>query len=199
MAPSDLFLPFERAKFRTRLPRGHFYTAGHMWLHQAEPGLWHIGLTRFALRMLGEPVDLDFEVKPDAAVAKGDVVGWFEGFKAVSDLYSPIDARFAGGNPALDAGLDPVHRSSYERGWLFDAEVIYRLQELGEPVVEIPADLIDRETGVSSVGWRTPFRMLADLFRLRRRLRANPLSKGHPRPRTTNTPQVPKAVGNQSR
>ncbi len=119
MAATDLFLPFERAKFRTRLPRGHFYTAGHMWLHQAEPGLWHIGLTRFALRMLGEPVDLDFEVKPDAEVAKGDVVGWFEGFKAVSDLYSPIDARFAGGNPALDAGLDPVHRSSYERGWLF--------------------------------------------------------------------------------
>ncbi|MEM1452442.1 MAG: glycine cleavage system protein H [Planctomycetota bacterium] len=130
MSTSEVFLPFERAKFRTRLPRGHFYTAGHMWLRRVDgpvegasagdgPPVWQVGLTRFALRMLGEPVDLDFEVKPDAEVAKGDVVGWFEGFKAVSDLYSPIDARFVGGNPALDAGLDPVHRSGYERGWLF--------------------------------------------------------------------------------
>ncbi|MEM6671984.1 MAG: glycine cleavage system protein H [Planctomycetota bacterium] len=119
MTATDGSLHFERAKFRTRLPRGHVYTAGHMWLREAEPGFWHVGLTRFALRMLGEPVDLDFEVALDAEVSKGDVVGWFEGFKAVSDLYAPIDARFAGANPALDAGLEAVHRSSYERGWLF--------------------------------------------------------------------------------
>ncbi len=119
MCPSDVFLPFERARFKTRLPRGHFYTAGHMWLHQAEPDLWHVGLTRFALRMLGEPVDLDFEMALETEVEKGDVVGWLEGFKAVTDLYSPIDGRFAGANPALDEGLDAVHRSSYQRGWLF--------------------------------------------------------------------------------
>ena len=113
------FLPFERAKFKTRLPRGRFYTAGHMWLFEAEPGVWRIGLTRFALRMLGEPVDLDFEAQLDDPVAKGQVVGWLEGFKAVTDLYAPMDGRFRGGNPELDAGLDPVHRSAYDRGWLF--------------------------------------------------------------------------------
>ena len=119
MGTSEAFLPFERAKFRTRLPRGHFYTAGHMWLHEAEPDLWRVGLTRFALRMLGEPVDLDFELKSGAPVAKGEVVGWFEGFKAVTDLYAPMAGQFAGGNPALEGGLDAVHRSAYERGWLF--------------------------------------------------------------------------------
>ena len=45
-----------------------------MWLHQAEPDLWHVGLTRFALRMLGEPVDLDFEMPLETEVLKGDVV-----------------------------------------------------------------------------------------------------------------------------
>lgn len=115
----SLFLSFERAKFKTRLPRGRYYTSGHMWLFEAEPGLWRVGLTRFAHRMLGEPVDLDFEAKPGDAVAKGEVVGWLEGFKAVSDLYAPLDGHFAGGNPALDDGLDAVHRSAYERGWLF--------------------------------------------------------------------------------
>ena len=78
-----------------------------------------MGLTRFAPRMLGEPVDLDFEMPLETEVLQGDVVGWLEGFKAVTDLYSPMDARFAGANPGLDEGLDAVHRSSYQRGWLF--------------------------------------------------------------------------------
>jgi glycine cleavage system H protein len=119
MPSGDAFLPFERAKFRTRLPRGHYYTAGHMWLAEAEPGVFRVGLTRFALRMLGEPVDMDLEVKPGAEVTKGDVVGWLEGFKAVSDLYAPMAGRFVGGNPELDDGLDALHRSAYDRGWLF--------------------------------------------------------------------------------
>lgn len=125
MTSSETSLSFERAKFKTRLPRGHYYTAGHMWLRRdgADPDdlapLWQVGLTRFALRMLGEPVDLDFEARVGDAVGKGEVVGWFEGFKAVTDLYAPMDATFAGANPALAAGLDAVHRSSYDRGWLF--------------------------------------------------------------------------------
>ncbi|MEZ6016269.1 MAG: glycine cleavage system protein H [Planctomycetota bacterium] len=123
MTTSEAFLPFERAKFRTRLPRGHYYTAGHMWLRASEldgeAAVWHVGLTRFALRMLGEPVDLDFEAKVGDPIEKGQVVGWFEGFKAVTDLFAPMQATFAGANPALAAGLDAVHRSSYDRGWLF--------------------------------------------------------------------------------
>lgn len=136
MPQGDAFLPFERAKFRTRLPRGRFYTAGHMWLLETEPGLWRVGLTRFALRMLGEPVDLDFEAQPNAAVEKGEVLGWLEGFKAVTDLYSPMTGHFRGGNPELAGGLDAVHRSAYERGWLFALA--------GEP--ERPdADAVDAE------------------------------------------------------
>lgn len=113
------FLPFERAKFRTRLPRGHVYTAGHMWLQETEPERWQVGLTRFALRMLGEPVDLDFEAQAGGDVAKGQVVGWLEGFKAVTDLYSPMNGRFLGANPGLDKGLGALQRSGYQDGWLF--------------------------------------------------------------------------------
>lgn len=115
----DAFLSFERAQFRTRLPRGHVYTAGHMWLQETGALRWHVGLTRFALRMLGEPVDLDFEATADSDVAKGQVVGWLEGFKAVTDLYSPMQSTFLGPNPELEGGLDVIHRSGYERGWLF--------------------------------------------------------------------------------
>ena len=119
MPEGNAFLLFERAQFRTRLPRGRMYTAGHMWLREAEEDLWQVGLTRFALRMLGEPVELDFETELEAEVELGDVLGWLEGFKAVTDLYTPMAGRFAGPNPELDAGLTAVHRSPYDKGWLF--------------------------------------------------------------------------------
>ena len=119
MPEGSAFLSFQRAKFKTRLPRGRYYTAGHMWLRSDGTDLWQIGLTRFALRMLGEPVELDFEAALDAEIDTGQVVGWLEGFKAVTDLYSPMPGRFAGGNAALDADIESVHRSPYERGWIF--------------------------------------------------------------------------------
>jgi glycine cleavage system H protein len=119
MPAGDAFLQFQRAKFKTKLPQDQLYTQSHMWLREGTPGVWQIGLTRFALRMLGDPVELELEVKPGAAIETGRVVGWLEGFKAVSDLYTPMDGEFAGGNPELDADLDVVKSSSYDRGWLF--------------------------------------------------------------------------------
>ena len=119
MTPIDPFLSFERAKFKTRLPLGRLYTAGHMWLRAADDGLWQVGLTRFALRMLGEPVDLDFEVPIGEAVERGQVVGWMEGFKALTELYAPLAGTFAGGNPALEQDIGAVQASTFERGWLF--------------------------------------------------------------------------------
>ena len=122
MSEGDAFLKFQRAKFKTRLPHGRLYTAGHMWLRQAGESRWEIGLTRFALRMLGEPVEIDFEAAGGSSVETGQVVGWLEGFKAVTDLYSPISGRFAGGNPALDSEIRAIHSSPYDRGWLFSIE-----------------------------------------------------------------------------
>lgn len=119
MPAGDAFLPFQRAKFKTKLPRGRLYTVGHMWLRNAHDDLWEIGLTRFALRMLGEPVEIEFEAQGNQEVETGQVLGWLEGFKAVTDLYAPMSGCFAGGNPTLDKEIGALHTSSYERGWLF--------------------------------------------------------------------------------
>jgi glycine cleavage system H protein len=128
MSEGDAVLDFQRAKFKTKLPRGRLYTAGHMWLRSVQADLWQIGLTRFALRMLGEPVELEFETRIDQRVETGQVVGWLEGFKAVTDLYSPMTGVFAGANPALDDEIGALHVSPYDRGWLFSLA--------GEPAVE---------------------------------------------------------------
>jgi glycine cleavage system H protein len=89
---------------------------------QEEAGLWRIGFTKFASRMLGDLVEHDFEIKPGEAIELGQIIGWIEGFKATSDLYSCLTGTFRRGNPELRENLDLLRADPYSRGWLFEAE-----------------------------------------------------------------------------
>jgi glycine cleavage system H protein len=113
---------YKRATFVTHLPVEHLYTQSHNWLTRVSEASWRVGYTKFALRMLGELVDLKFEVKPGAAVQVGEIVGSIEGFKAISDIYCVGDGRFLCGNPALSSGLDAVGEKPYDEGWLYQFE-----------------------------------------------------------------------------
>lgn len=119
MTEADTYLRYKRSKFATRLPLERRYTAAHMWVWDQGDDLWRVGFTKFAQRMLGEAVEFEFEVSEGDAVETGQVVGWIEGFKAVTDLFSPMTGTFAGSNPSLDQGLEPLQASPYEKGWLF--------------------------------------------------------------------------------
>ena len=119
MSDTTSYLRYKRSKFATRLPHGRRYTAAHIWVWDQGDELWRVGFTKFALRMLGEPVELEFEAEPGARLETGQVVGWIEGFKAVTDVFCPMNGTFVGGNPALDEELSLVHSSPYEKGWLF--------------------------------------------------------------------------------
>jgi glycine cleavage system H protein len=78
-----------------------------------------VGLTKFATRMLGEVVDHGFEVSPGAAVKPGQVVGWVEGFKAISDLFCVGQGEFASCNLALQARVTLISADPYGQGWLY--------------------------------------------------------------------------------
>ena len=78
-----------------------------------------MGLTKFGTRMLGEVVDHAFQVAPGAGVEPGQIVGWLEGFKAISDLYCVVTGQFLGGNPALQEKPDLVNADPYGAGWLY--------------------------------------------------------------------------------
>src|SRR6185436_20405932 len=99
--PPGEVIAYKRSRFATRLPVDRRYTLSHFWLREEEPGLWQAGFTKFASRMLGEMVEYEFSVKPGDLVAVGQPIGWVEGFKAVSDLYSVAAGEFLGANPAL--------------------------------------------------------------------------------------------------
>lgn len=112
-------LHYRRSLFRTRLPGDRLYTASHFWVQEHEPGLWRVGVTKFASRMLGDVVEIAFDVQEGAQIEVGDAIGWFEGFKARSDLYSVVSGTFAGSNPELVDRIALIDDDRYRRGWLY--------------------------------------------------------------------------------
>ena len=110
---------YKRSRFSTRLPLAFRYTASHYWLRESEPGVWQVGFTKFATRMLGEMVEFDFQVQPGTWIEIGQVVGWTEGFKAMSDIYSAASGEFLGANPALAANITLIDNEPYGEGWLY--------------------------------------------------------------------------------
>ena len=112
-------LYYSRSLFRTRLIGDRLYTASHFWIQEQEPGFWRVGVTKFASRMLGDVVEIGWEVADGADVAVGDSIGWFEGFKARSDLYCVASGVFAGANPELVDRIALIDDDRYRRGWLY--------------------------------------------------------------------------------
>jgi glycine cleavage system H protein len=117
--PPTLF--FKRSHFVTHLPVAALYSPSHYWLVPEADSVWRVGFSKFAVRMLGELVDLGFNVQPGEAVKPGMVLGWIEGFKAISDIFGVIDGTFHGGNPSLAGKLEQVHAAPYSTGWLYRA------------------------------------------------------------------------------
>lgn len=112
---------FKRNQFKTRLPKEVLYTKAHQWVYQYQERIY-FGLTKFSIRMLGEIVELEFEKKEGETITIGQIVGWVEGFKANSDLYSPVSGTIIQTN--LDLYPNPKNLSTdpYTKGWLFSLD-----------------------------------------------------------------------------
>jgi glycine cleavage system H protein len=116
---SGNILKFRHGRFSARFPSRYLYTMSHFWLCEEVPGTWRIGLTPFATRMLGDIVEFDFAHETGSRVKLGEALGWIEGLKAVSDLFSVAEGEFLGSNPAVvdDPGL--IRLDPHGGGWLY--------------------------------------------------------------------------------
>jgi len=112
---------YKRSRFSTYLPTDRLYSASHFWLLQDNEGCWTIGFTKFATRMLGEIVECNFELNPQAEVQVGQVIGNLEAFKAVTDLYCVIEGVFKECNSAIENKPNIVSDHPYDKGWLYKA------------------------------------------------------------------------------
>jgi len=119
-AANQKTLYYKRSHFVTQLPVEYFYSPSHLWLAQRGEGLWRVGLTKFATRMLGDMVDCGFEPAPDSPVASGQIIGWVEGFKAISDIYCVLAGAFSGANPDLKKNITAISKDPYNAGWLYE-------------------------------------------------------------------------------
>lgn len=115
-------LRYRRARFSTRLPLDRVYSPAHFWLREIAPMTYEVGYTRFATRMLGDFVEMAFEVTPGTTISRGQTIGWIEGFKAASDIIAAADATFRGTNPTLEADITTIESDTYGSGWLYTME-----------------------------------------------------------------------------
>ena len=111
---------YKRSHFSTHLPAEAVFSPSHSWARQLGEGLCRVGLTKFATRMLGEMVDHKFEAKAGAAVEPGQILGWVEGFKAISDVYAIAQGVFVRSNPRLREEISLVSSQPYGEGWLYE-------------------------------------------------------------------------------
>ncbi|BBM86084.1 glycine cleavage system H protein [Candidatus Uabimicrobium amorphum] len=116
------YISYKKSRFFTRLPTKYIYTPSHFWMCQQQDNTWRIGYTKFALRMLGDIVEYDFDVTQQAKIGVGEVIGWIEGFKAVSDLFSVVNGTFDGRNTDLDEDPSVIYSDPYNKGWLYLAK-----------------------------------------------------------------------------
>jgi glycine cleavage system H protein len=71
--------------------------------------------------MLGDIVEIGFNVSAGERVGLGQGIGFLEGFKAMSDLYSVVDGSFLAPNGDLERDITLLENDPYGKGWLFRA------------------------------------------------------------------------------
>lgn len=119
-AGSSKTLHYKRSRFTTQLPVDYLYTPSHAWAADQGDGVWRIGVTKFATRMLGDMVDHGFELEPNAPVHCGQIIGWLEGFKAITDIFCIAEGNFLGVNPVLKVKIGVVNKDPYRAGWIYE-------------------------------------------------------------------------------
>jgi glycine cleavage system H protein len=124
-APRGQSVYYRRSRFTTHLPIDRRYSPAHYWLLEESAGVWRVGLTKFATRMLGDVVEFEFSAAPGTDIEVGQEIGSIEGLKAVTSVFSAGSGRFIGEGAPLRQDVTRIESDPYGDGWL------YRLH--GEP------------------------------------------------------------------
>lgn len=111
---------YKKSTFVTHLPEIYLYSPTHYWLHQVEESRWRVGVTKFSTRMLGNLVDFGIETSSESAIKPGQIIGWIEGFKAISDIYCVGEGKMVGVNKELESNMEAGWKDNYKSGWLYE-------------------------------------------------------------------------------
>ena len=103
-----------------RFPVDRRYGKNHMWAQPLGDGVFRIGLTAYAVRLLQDVYFLDLSVDSGSQLAAKQEIGAIESKKAESSLYTPISGTVTGLNEDLMQDPTPINLDKYGTGWMFD-------------------------------------------------------------------------------
>jgi len=99
------------------LPTDRRYARNHMWADAAEGG-WRVGLSAYAVKLLGDLSHLEWSVEVGTPVEARQQIGFVEGSKATSELFAPLAGEVRRINPAVVADPTLLNSNLYDTGWL---------------------------------------------------------------------------------
>ena len=104
------------------IPEELLYHPEHTWA-RIEGDTAVVGITDHAQRQLGEIVYVETP-KPGRALGFGEVFGYIESSKSVSDLFSPVAGEVVEVNDAsLEDEPEAVNEDPYGAGWMIKVRV----------------------------------------------------------------------------
>ena len=111
-------LVFMMGKSPVFLPTDRQFVNNHMWVLPTDAG-YRLGLTAYAVKLLGDMRRLEWSVAADTRIEKGQSMGTIEASKATSDLFVPMSGTLLEFNPAVVADPTLLNSNLYDCGWLF--------------------------------------------------------------------------------
>jgi glycine cleavage system H protein len=118
-APRDQTVYYRRSRFTTHLPIDRRYSPAHYWLFEESSGVWLVGFTKFATRMLGDIVEFEFSVAAGTPIMVGDEIGSIEGLKAVTSIFAAGAGIFLGEGSFVRQDVTLAESDPYGKGWLY--------------------------------------------------------------------------------
>ena len=97
------------------------YTNDHEWV-KLDDDIAYVGITDFAQGELGDIVYVELETLNDN-IEMGEVVGWVEAVKTVSDLYMPVSGKLIKFNEQLESNPEFLNQDPYKQGWVIKVEI----------------------------------------------------------------------------
>ena len=113
-------LQFMMGEYEARFPSDRLYGKNHIWARLADDGIYRIGLTAYAVRLLQDVYFLDISVGSGSRLEAKQEIGSIESKKAESSLYTPIAGTVTNLNEDLMQDPTAINLDAYGEGWFFE-------------------------------------------------------------------------------
>ncbi len=104
-------------------PKDRFYMKSHEWVKDIGDGMWLMGISDYAQKMLREISYVQFEETGESFDAK-EVITVVEALKATGDIYAPFNCELVENNLTLDDNPELVTESPYYKGYLIKIKAL---------------------------------------------------------------------------